>query len=172
MDILGHIIGFIATGLFFLSYQFSDKKKLLFIQIVAVALLCLQYILIGAYSGFGLNIVCVIRNVLYYYKDKKFLSTAFLPVIPALAMIIISAFFWEGYYSLLIIFGLVANTLCMGYFNSQNLRKSVLLTSSCILLYDVIVGSYSGILNEGLSVISAAVGIMRFKNSSEQSSEV
>lgn len=165
MDVLGHIIGFIATGLFFLSYQVFDKKKLLLLQTVATALLCLQYILIGAYSGFGLNIVCIVRNILFYYKDKKFLSTVFLPVIPALVMVIISAFLWDGYHSLLIIFGLAVNTLCMGYFNSQNLRKSVLITSTCILLYNVFAASYSGVINEALSLISSAIGIVRFRKS-------
>ena len=79
MEILGHAIGVIAIGLFFLSYQIFEKKKLLFVQTLATAMLCLQYVLIGAYSGFVLNIICVIRNILFYHLDKKFLSGVWLP---------------------------------------------------------------------------------------------
>ena len=163
MEIVGHIIGFVATALFFLSYQVREKKKLLIIQTVATALLCLQYILIGAYSGFGLNIVCIIRNLLFYFRDKKPFSAAWMPLLPTAAMIMVSGFLWDGYHSLLIIFGLAVNTLCMGYFSAQNLRKSVLLTSTCILAYNFFAGSYSGMLNESVSVVSAALGIVRYK---------
>jgi len=62
MEILGHVIGFIALALFVWSYQLHEKKKLIVVQTVGTALMCLQYILIGAYSGFALNIVCLIRN--------------------------------------------------------------------------------------------------------------
>ena len=165
VEIIGHIIGFVAIGLFFLSYQFSEKKKLLAMQTAATALLCLQYILIGAYSGFGLNIICIIRNVLFYYRDRKPFSAKWIPILPTVAMIAASMFLWDGYHSLFIIIGLAINTLCMGYLNAQNLRKSVLITSSCILAYNFFAGSYSGMLNESISLISACIGIVRYKES-------
>ena len=52
MEMIGHILGVIAIGLFFLSYQIFEKKNLLIVQTLATTLLCLQYLLIGAYSGF------------------------------------------------------------------------------------------------------------------------
>ena len=107
MEIVGHILGAVAIGLFFLSYQIFDKKKLLVVQTLATAMLCLQYIFIGAYSGFGLNIVCIIRNALYYRRDRKDISGIGLPIMLALAMAIVSLFSWDGYHSLLIIAGLI-----------------------------------------------------------------
>ncbi|MBQ9083050.1 MAG: YgjV family protein [Clostridia bacterium] len=162
---LGHIIGVIAIGLYFLSYQIFDKKKLLFVQTLATAMMCLQYILIGAYSGFGLNIVCIIRNLLFYHRDKKALSGVWLPVLLAVVMAVVSLFSWDGYHSLLIILGLMINTVCMGICDSQNLRKSVLLTCPMIMIYNVFAHSYSGIISETISLISAAIGIVRYKKS-------
>lgn len=168
METVGQIIGVIAVGLFFLSYQIFDKKKLLLTQTLATAMLCLQYVLIGAYSGFGLNIVCIIRNILYYHRDKKILSGLWLPIVLAFVMAFVSLFSWDGYHSLFIIFGLIINTVCMGVFNSQNLRKSILITCPLILIYNLFEGSFGGAVNETISLISAVIGIIRYKKANQQ----
>ncbi len=165
IQMIGHLVGFAATGLFFLSYQIFDKKKLLLMQTVATATLCLHYLLVGAYSGFGLNIVCIIRNILFYHRDKKLLSGVWLPISLAAVMGVVSLFSWDGYYSLLIIGGLMINTVCMGLCNSQNLRKSILVTCPMVLLYDWFAGSYGGMISETISLISAVIGIVRYKKS-------
>ena len=171
MEIVGHVFGAVAIGLFFLSYQVFDKKKLLIVQTIATAMMCLQYILIGAYSGFGLNIVCIIRNILFYHRDKKLLSGIWLPVTLALIMAVISLFSWDGYHSLLIIAGLMINTVCMGIFDSQRLRKSILLTCPMILVYNVFVASYSGMVSETMSIISAVIGIIRYDKTARSKAE-
>lgn len=167
MEIIGHVFGVVAIGSFFLSYQMFDKKKLLFVQTFATAMLCLQYILIGAYSGFGLNIVCIIRNILYYRRDKKGTHGIWLPITLALTMAVVSLFSWDGYHSLFIIFGLMINTVCMGVCNSQNLRKSILISCPLILIYNLFELSFSGAVSETISIISAIIGIVRYKKSSQ-----
>jgi len=171
MKIIGHILGLIAIGLFFLSYQVFDKKKLLIVQTLATAMLCLQYIFIGAYSGFGLNVVCIIRNILFYHRDKKPLSGMWLPIALALIMAAVSLFSWDGYHSLLIIVGLMINTVCMGVLDSQRLRKSILITCPMILAYDAFAASYSGMISETMSIISAVIGIIRYKKAASAEAE-
>lgn len=169
MKIAGHIIGFIAIGLFFLSYQVFDKKKLLIIQTVATAAICLQYLLIGANSGFALNIVCMIRNLLFYHRDKKYLSGLWLPYTMAIIMAAVSMLSWDGYHSLFIIAGLMINTVCMGICDTQNLRKSILVTSPIVLIYNIVELSYSGIISECIALCSAAIGIVRCANAQKTS---
>lgn len=171
MEIIGQIFGIVAIGMFFLSYQIFDKKKLLSVQTFATAMLCLQYILIGAYSGFGLNIVCIIRNILYYRRDKKGNSGIWLPIMLALTMAIVSLFSWDGYHSIFIVFGLMINTVCLGVCDSQNLRKSILISCLLTLVYNLFELSYSGAINETISWISAIIGIIRYKKSSLQKAE-
>ena len=65
--------------------------------------------------------------------------------------------------TLLIIFALAANTIFMSFGNPQLLRKSILLTSTCVLIYNVFVFSIGGIANEGISIISSVIGIIRFR---------
>ena len=159
----GHILGFISVGLFFYSYQRSKKQKILAIQTVATALSCIQYLLIGAFSGFALNIVCIIRNFIYSYRDKKNMKDWVSPLLLALLMAGVSVFSWEGLHSLMITAGLVINTVSLGVLGSKNIKRSIIVSSSLILTYNIFAGSYSGILSESLSIISAIIGVIMQK---------
>ena len=159
----GHILGFISVGLFFYSYQRSKKQKILAIQTVATALSCIQYLLIGAFSGFALNIVCIIRNFIYSYRDKKKMKDWVSPLLLALLMAGVSVFSWEGLHSLMITAGLVINTVSLGILGSKNIKRSIIVSSSLILTYNIFAGSYSGILSESLSIISAIIGVIMQK---------
>ena len=161
MTIIGHCLGFVSVGLFIYSYQRSKKEKILAIQTVATALSCAQYLLIGAMSGFALNIVCIIRNFVYSYRDKKNYKDWWSPVLLAIIMAVVSCFSWEGWHSLMITLGLVINTVSLGVFGAKNIKKSIVVSSSLIFAYNIFAGSYSGMLSEALSVISAIVGIIR-----------
>ena len=98
-------------------------------------------------------------------RDKKFFSGIWLPILLALVMAVVSLFSWDGYHSLLIILGLMINTVCMGIFDPQNLRKSVLITCPLVLAYNIFEASYSGMVSETVSLISAAIGIIRYHRS-------
>ncbi len=164
VTLVGHVLGFVSVGLFFYSYQRTQKSKIMIIQTVATALSCVQYLLIGAFSGFALNIVCIIRNFAFYYRDKKQSTDLASPVLFALCMAVVSVFSWEGIHSLLITLGLVVNTVCMGIFDAKNFRKTILISSSLILIYNIFASSYSGILSEAISLVSVVIGIIRYRN--------
>ena len=164
IQLLGHAIGFISVALFFYSYQRSKKSKIMIIQTVATALSCVQYLLIGAFSGFALNVVCIIRNFAFNYRDKKQSKSLVVPVLFSLGMAVVSIFSWEGVHSLLITAGLVVNTMCMGIFDAKDFRKTILISSSLILVYNVFALSYSGMLSESISLLSVVIGIIRYSS--------
>ena len=161
---IGHVLGFISVGLFFYSYQCTEKRKLMVIQTIATALSCIQYLLIGAFSGFALNIVCIIRNLAFYYCDKYKRTNIVIPIFFSLCMAGASVLSWEGIYTLLITMGLVVNTMCMGIFDAKDFRKTILISSSLILLYNVFALSYSGMLSEAISLVSVVIGIIRYSS--------
>ncbi|MBQ3006338.1 MAG: YgjV family protein [Clostridia bacterium] len=167
VTLIGHILGFVSVGLFFYSYQRTQKRKIMIIQTVATALSCIQYLLIGAFSGFALNIVCIIRNFTFYHRDKNKSTELASPVLFALCMAVVSFFSWEGIHSLLITLGLVVNTVCMGIFDAKKFRKTILISSSLILIYNIFASSYSGILSESMSLISVIIGIVRYRNTQQ-----
>ena len=161
--IIGQIIGVIAMAVLFVSYQFKEPKTLLTIQCIGVFLMCVHYLLIEAVSGLALNIVCLLRNLAYANKDKKFLSGKWIPVLFAVAVGAVGIFFWEAYYSIFIVVPLVINTLFLSLPDTQKLRYSILVTSPLVFIYDAFVISVGGMANESLTVISSVIGIVRHR---------
>lgn len=162
-EIIGQALGIIATVITFISYQVNTKSRLLIIQTSATLCTCLSFLFLGASTGFALNIVCILRNVLFYFQKDKSVAHTVTAIVLAITMVVLGIFSWQGPVSLLMIVALAANTLFMATGNPQILRKSVIGTSSMILAYNAVVFSIGGMANEGISVISSIIGIVRFR---------
>ena len=161
-ELWGQILGIVATLIITSAYQANTKKGLLMIQTPGIAVLCVSYLLLGASSGFALNVVCVLRNLgCFFVKEKTkpyFAMTGALMVI----MGVMGFLSWEGYISLLLVAALVANTFFIALGKPQILRYSIIVTSSMCLVYNVVVFSVGGILLEAISVVSSIIGSVRF----------
>lgn len=169
--VIGQILGIIATIITFASYQANSKRKLLVIQTVSTLCTCLSYLFLGAASGFALNIVCIVRNVIFYFVDSKskwnYISASLL----ALCMVGFGALSWQGPISLLVIIALAVNTIVMSLGKPQRLRESVLLTSSMVLVYNIFVFSLGGIVNESVAIVSSIIGTIRFYSKNNKTQE-
>jgi len=166
--IIGQILGVIAMIITFISYQTNKKNTLLAVQTAATLCTCLGYLFLDASSGFALNIICLIRNVIFYFQKKgtpfSYVSTALLVI----AMIVSGALSWQGAVSLLIIVALAANTVFLSLGDPQLLRKSILFTSTLVLIYNCFAFSLGGIANEAVSIVSSVIGIIRFYKGKEE----
>lgn len=163
MVLAGQIIGWIAAALTFISYQCKDHKKLIVVQTLSTVSICISYLLLKAWSGMLLNVVCLIRNFIIYRKDIKFFSYSFWPYLLAGVMGIMGILSWQGPMSLLIVVALAVNTLFLYFPNVQNLRKSILVTSTMVLAYNVFYSVWGGVFNELIAISSSVVGIYRYR---------
>jgi len=168
VNIIGQGVGIIAFIVMFGAYQMNTSKKLLFVQTVAIACFCVHYLLIGEIPGFALNVVCIVRNVIFYHKDKKFFAWKLWPYVLAVVMLGLGILTWDKWYSVLLIIGLTVNTVCMSLPTSQGIRKSLLVTCPPVLVYNICALSIGGIINESLSIISSVIGIVRYAKSEGQ----
>ena len=171
MELIGQIVGVVALSFTVLSYQMRTSKQLLFMQTVASAVFCIHYLLIGAYSALAINIFAIVRNVAFYHRDKKFLSGKAIPWIFAAGMMAFGLAAWQGWYTLFIAVGVAINTVCLALPNAQSVRKSILVTSPMIFVYDIFVFSIGGMINETLAVTSSIIGIIRCRNERKKASE-
>ena len=167
-NILGQIMGGVAIILGFVSFQMHKRKSLLIVQIATTLAFCAHYSLIGAWAGFSLNTIGAVRNFAYYHKDKKWLSTWLTPVVFAAAMLTVGFITWQGYHDLFYISSMAISSFAMYFFGAQNIRKSILLTSTLVLIYDIMVGSVWGTVYESVAIISSVIGIIvyikKYKN--------
>jgi len=161
VEIIAQILGIVAVAFAVLSFQAKSDKHLLIMQTGAAFFFCVHYFMIGAYTGLAMNGVAVVRNVVYYNKDKKIFSGWWPPVFFACIMAMLGVFTWQGWHSLLVIVGLIINTVGMSFKDPQNIRKSILVTSPLVLIYNIFEFSIGGIINESLSIVSSVIGIVR-----------
>ena len=169
-EIIGQIFGIIAVILGFCIYQVKDAKKLLLVQILTSAVFCIHYGLIGALSGFVLNGVGIVRSTVYYYRDKKIFSGKYIPVLFAVIMAVVGVKFWEAWYSIFVVLGLVINSYALSFKNPQNLRKSILITCPMVIVYNAFSYSYGGIVYESVSIVSGIIGIIRYRGLQKKTS--
>lgn len=163
--IIGQVLGGVAIILGFLSYQVKTQKQLLFLQALTTAVFSAHYALIGAYSGMAMNLVGLVRNFTYRIYNEKNGTPPALPIAFAVAQAILCALTWEAWYSVFVLFGLVINTLCLAFRNPNNVRKSILVTSPLVLIYDALAGSWGGAIYESVAIISSVIGIVRNRKS-------
>lgn len=162
-ETLIQIIGFIAMAFFIISYQIRSNRALFLCQLLGCCLFCLQFCIMGAYTGALGLLVNIARNVLLLKaNDWPWVrrGTTLLGII--LLLLVMTVYTWAGWISLLP-FTSVAVT-CVGYWtdNAQKIRLSQLIGSPCTLLYDLMIRSWGGVLSETITLFSIIISIFRF----------
>ena len=159
--IIGQGFGVVAIALGFISFQLKTQGQLLLAQTATATVFCLHYALIGGFTGMAMNMVGIVRCVAFYFRNKKGSKSLFLPITFGVIMAIAGILTWEAWYSIFVVLGLVINSLCLAFSNPQNVRKSILVTSPMVIIYDVFVLSVGGIVYESVAIASSLIGIIR-----------
>ena len=167
--LIGQALGVVAVILGFVTYQMKSPKALLIVNMITCGVFCAHYLLIGAISGFVLNAVGMVRNVFYTNRDKEFFAKPIWPFVFAGIMLIAGLVTWQDWRSVLVIFALVINSLALSMKNAQHIRWSLLITCPLVLIYDFLLHSYGGMVYEGMSIVSAVIGIIRFRKTGKES---
>ena len=162
--LIGQLLGFVAVALGILSYQMRSQKNLLLLQLITSGIFCLHYLMIGAVSGMALNVVGLLRNAVFFRRKLRGDTGKLAPIIFTLISAVIGIITWEAWFTVLYFAGMVIHSFCMAFSSSQNVRKSILVTSPLVIIYDAFERSYGGILYETVAIVSAMIGIIRHKN--------
>lgn len=81
----------------------------------------------------------------------------------AVLYVLLGALAWQGWFSLMPIISLLINTYFMSKGDPQLVRKSILVSSPIMIVYDVLVASCGGILFESVIIISSLIGVLRYR---------
>ena len=164
MDIVGQILSIIGMVLTIASFQMKTRKQIILMQTAGSVFFLFSYLLLESWSAVYLNVVFLIRNIVFYFgKDKKWAEhKAWL--FGLLVAVIIAGFIgFRSWLDILPIIGSVFSTIAM-YMKSENmLRLFKLGDSPCWLIYNCTVPSTGGIICEIFNIISIIVGLIRYK---------
>ena len=157
-------IGWAGMIMFLISYQLKSNKMLYLFQSLGAGLFCLQFLLMGAYSGCFSLLFILIRGIMLrgYTKDKWIRSKVW-PALFIAAFTVIMIETWAGPVSILSYIASVVSTVFYWSNNAGKIRiANLCCCSPCWIVYDIIIGSWGGVGNEALTMISILISIIRF----------
>ena len=164
---IAQALGVVAIILGFINYIVKTRVQVLFVNSVTALCFVLHYLCLGAWAGMALNCVAFIRNIVYYYAGKNSKANKALAIIFAVLMgtmgITVSLLANEAWYFILSVVALMINSYAMSFSNPNHIRKSILITSPLVLAYDCFVRSMGGAVYESVAIISAIIGLIRYK---------
>ena len=140
-------VGLVGTALFFVSFQCKSNRSLL---------------LLGAVTGAVSYLVNTLRSACLG-SGRAFLRSRWMCGILCLLQLGTLLFTWSGWLSLLPVVANIAATLGGYTHNPRTVRLTAMLVNSPLwIVYDALVGSWAGILDELITEVSALLSILRF----------
>ena len=161
-NVVVQVIGLIGTALFFMSYQCKSNKNLFRVQFLSYLFYTTHLILLGAITG---GISYIINGIRSFCLGSKidFLRSRKMCVIICILQLMTLIITWSGWLSLLPVAANIASTLGGYTHNARKIRIAGMFVNSPLwIIYDIIVGSWAGILDELVSEGSMIISIVRY----------
>lgn len=160
--LLIQLIGFCGTALYLASFQCRENKNLFRMQMFSYVFYTTHMLLLGAITGGVSYMINCLRSYCLSGKWKLGKSAG---MCATLCIMQLAALFltWDGWISLLPIVANIASTVAGYTKNPKKVRTAGMFVNSPLcIIYDVIVGSWAGILDEALAEISMIVSVVRY----------
>lgn len=159
-SLTAQLVGFVAVGFSLAVFQVNNRKTMLTLTIVAGLFWTCHFYLLGAATGSAMNLIGSARSYIFRKQSAKqsFVSLVFF----CLLFIVVTVITWQGIESLLPLGGMLAGSYAFWQINPKRIRAFALIAPPLWFTYNLIVGSYAGVLIEVINVGSNVLGIYRF----------
>lgn len=163
-DTIAQILGFIAMGIAIAMYQFKKHRTILILMSLCSLVWSLHFACLGLFTPVGMNMINVLRGVVYSFREKKWAQNN---IIPAVFIILCAGsviLTWESIWSILPFIASIFATIANWQKNTRLLKYLSIPVCVCWFVYNIINGSIAGTLNETFALVSIAVYLLRTKN--------
>lgn len=150
------------------TYQIKSRKKILIMNMVGLIIMGISYFCLSAYSGVSMVILGIVRNTMFYIDEVKGKNSEKITkhnVVELTILIVLAAIFsiftYEGLLSLMSVAATMIYTISIWQKNTKVYRLLGIPIGVAGILYNVYIKSILGIVFEGFSFISAAIGSFR-----------
>ncbi len=171
IEIIAQIVGIFGMLMSVLSYQQKGKARILTFQLLGSALFVVNFFMLGAFSGAILNLVAIIRALIFIYEDKVRgdhpVWTIGLTTVYVLSYVSVFTIFGKEpsiknlILEVLPVIAMTVTTIAFRHKEDKILRRVAFISSPLWLTYNTIFFSLGGIIGETLNLTSAIVGTIR-----------
>lgn len=158
MNIIVHLFGIGAMISLFLIYQQKSRKNIILCKLSADIFWTFHYFCLGAPAGMIPNLVGFFREIVFYNRNsKKWANTPLWVALFIVVNLSLGLRTFDKWYNIIPIVASSFVTISL-WINNPNLTKIISApVSASFLIYDIFVGSYIGIVNESISILSIAI---------------
>ena len=161
--IVGNVIAFIGSIFMVYSGTINEKKKILYVQTIQIALLAISNFVLDGVPGGIVNILCCIRNILAY-KDKLGLKEKI--IITILSVSLAVPFNNLGFIGLLPILSTVLYIWLMNIKDIAKFKLLIAFTNFTWLVNDIYISSYTSAIFDFISMIANIISLFQIKHKS------
>lgn len=165
MYIISQIVGAFGLGASVISFQKKDRSGIMFFQVIASLLFAIQLFLVGAFTGAYLDIVSFGRTMVFANKGKKWASSNVWIYLFMSLQILVGIFTYQNIFSVFAILGSILSTIALWMKESKHIRLVSLFVGPCWIVYNLVWGAYTGVINEIIAMTSIIIGIYRYDKS-------
>ncbi len=165
MKLIAQIFGLLAMAFLFFIYQQKKRKNMLIFKLSADICWVIHYLCLGGIAGMIPNAVGIFREIIFLYRNKKKWASLILwPIIFILINWLLGFRTFHSWYNLLPITASTFVTISLWIDNPRLTKIITIPICTAFLIYDSFVGSYIGIINESISIISIILYFLRRNN--------
>lgn len=161
MYLLAQVLGVIGIVLTFFIFSARRRQTILLSKLTGDVIWVIHYFLIGAYSGAGMNIICTMREIVFFNKEKKWASHRFWLFLFIALNITSGLLTWEGWISLLPMFGSCCTVMSFWCTKPLHIRLVAAPGQTLWLLYAILHVTPTSIICNAFSLVSIAIGLCR-----------
>lgn len=156
-NIIAQIFGIIPLFLSFIMFLQKTRARIIIVKVIADLLFTLHFILLEEYVGAFLNVVCVVRSIVFLFRDKKFLNNVFVPIFFCILTLLCSFADFEGIKSLMPAVGSVIAIIGFWQNDLKKLRWYSFFGFLLWVIYGIWTVSISTIIANGAAAISIII---------------
>ncbi len=162
MKLLAQAFGVGAMIALFTLYQQKDRKRLLFSKLCADVCWVIHYFLLGGFGGMIPNLVGIFRELIFVRREEKsWANKAVWPILFVFCGWALGIFTFKSPINILPIAASTFVTVSL-WVKKPRLTKIISIpVNISFLIYDAFVGSYIGIVNESVSILSIIISFIK-----------
>lgn len=162
--LLSQIIVIVATIFIAFTYFIKNRKKILILFILYSIFYGIHYLLLNAITGFLMNLVSIIRNIIFYKQEinNKQNSKIFLVVLFSI-IILFTLCSYKDYYSLISMSASLISTYSIWQKNPIIYRILAVIVSICFIIYAIHINSVFAIITEVFLLTTEIIGLILLK---------
>lgn len=162
-DFIAQSVGILGAAAMILSFQFKNNKTLCLVQGIGGLLFAINFLMLGAYTASVFNFINLARGLVLAFGGK-WCRGWWLGSIFAVSYVVVTAFTFDGWVSLLILVAQVASTIALWSRRGNWIRfEQMAINTPAWLTNNIVYFSMGGIITESFCFISAVVSLIRYK---------